>query len=162
MGRTETLETRAFIRLVLGTLTVLGLLTGANVLLILNAVGSDIFTPIQRNIAAVTSEAEVGPRKVSSPVIEINCNKELGTLRVRTQAASVRVIFRNCENIGRILNKSNKNQGDVFPLKGATSTSDFVFLSEGLNSIEVPLGDETQVIEITREVVKTAEPDKAL
>ncbi len=162
MGHTEISETKAYLRLVMGTLSFIGVLTAINVLMILNALGTDVFQPFQRNIAAVTDAIELPSPKVESPIIEINCRKKLDILRVKTKASSARVFFKNCESIGRLINESNQNQGDIFPLKKNLWTSDFIFLNEGKNQIKAAIGDNTQSIEITREVIKPANPNKAL
>lgn len=162
MGRTEMSETRAFIRLVMGTFGVLGLLTAINVLMIMNSLGTNIFKPITRNIAAVAAVEEVIVEEVASPIIEINCRKKLDTVKIITKATSARVFFKNCKEIGRLINESNKNEGDIFPLKKNQWTSDFISLNEGKNSIKAPIGDKTQTIEITRELVKKKTVNKAL
>jgi hypothetical protein len=162
MARSEISETKAFLRLVSGTLTILGLLTAVNVLMIMNSLGTNIFKPITRNIAAVTTVEELPPVKVASPIIEINCLKKLDTVKVVTKASSARVFFKNCQSIGRLINETNRNQGDVFPLKKNQWTSDFINLKEGKNSIKAPIGDNTQTIEITRELIKKKTTNKAL
>lgn len=159
MGQHNMSETKAFLRLVFGTLMVLGLLTAANVLMIMNSLGTDVFKPFQRNIAAVSTTPIVLAEKIRSPIIEINCQKKLDILRVKTKASSARIYFKNCDSIGRIVNESNNNQGDLFPLEKNLWTSDYIFLKEGKNMIKAPLGKETQSIEIVREVSKQKSPE---
>ncbi len=162
MGQTPFNETKAYLRLILGTFSVLAVLTAVNILIILNALGTDVFKPFQRNIAAVSTAPVTIVEKIQSPIVEINCRKKIDVLRVKTKAPSARIFFINCEKVGRLVNQSNQNQGDIFPLKKNLLTSDFIFLNEGENAIIAPIGDSVQRIEITREVTKSSDPDKAL
>ncbi len=162
MGQTQFNETKAYLRLILGTFSVLAVLTAVNVLIILNALGTDVFKPFQRNIAAVSTAPVKIVEKIQSPIIEINCRKKIDVLRVKTKAPSARIFFKNCKQVGRLVNQSNQNQGDIFPLKKNLLTSDFIFLNEGENSIVAPIGESIQRIEITREVTKSPDLDKAL
>jgi hypothetical protein len=145
-------ETRAYLKLVFSTLMALAFLTSLNALIIMDSLGSNIFQPLQRNIAAVTQVEEVEEKGVASPIVEINCKNQRDTLRVRTKASSARLFFKNCELIEELVNTSNKNEGDIFPLKKRQWTSDFIFLQEGENNIQVQLEKKIQHIEITREV----------
>ena len=155
-------ETKAFLRLVLGTFSVLGLLTAANVLMIMNSVGTDIFKPLKRNIASVAPVSKYAPEKIESPTVEINCRKNKKAVKITTKATSARIFFKNCKKIGRLLNESNQNQGDIFPLEANQWTSDFIFLNPGENRIKAPIGKTTQIIEITREIIKKSKANKAL
>ncbi len=162
MGQSEKSETKAYVRLVMGTLTFIGVLTAINILMILNALGTNVFKPLQRNIAAVATKPVIIAEKIQSPIIEINCRKKLDTLRVKTKAPSARVFFKNCKKVGRIINESNQNEGDLFPMKKNLLTSDYIFLNEGKNQIKAPIGEKVQTIEITRESTTKEAANKGL
>lgn len=162
MGKLLSSESKAYLRLVFGTFAVLIAVAALNILIIINSLGTNIFKPIQRNIAAVAAIPEVKPKKIMAPVIEINCRNKKALDSVTTLAPNARFTFKNCKNVGRLINKSNKNQGDIFPLKKNQWTSDYVALSPGKNLITAPLGKETKTIEITRKVVKKVKQNNAL
>ena len=163
MGKKNFSETKAYLRLVLTTLWIISAIAFLNFLIIMNSLGTDIFKPIQRNIAAVTSQGPIMKKiEIVSPIIEINCRNDLKTKTRNTRAHSARVVFKNCKEVGRLINQSNDNQGDVFPLKKHSWTSDYISLKPGLNTITAPLGEKTQTIEITREVIQKLSENKAL
>jgi hypothetical protein len=56
MARKSKSETLSFIRLVSVTLLILGVLTALNTVIILNNLGTEILTPLKRNIASVAEE----------------------------------------------------------------------------------------------------------
>lgn len=163
MGQDDRSETKAFLRLIGTTFWVILGIAFINFLIIMNSLGNDIFKPIQRNIAAVTTVTPIMKKMViQSPTIEIDCTKKIEVHALNTLANSARVTFINCKKVGRLLNASNDNQGDIFPLKKNSWTSDYISLSPGKNRLSAALGDKIQTIEITREVRKKESPDKAL
>lgn len=162
MGPSQTSETKAYIRLVMGTLTMITALTAVNVLIIMNSLGTNLFMPLHRNLASVAAAPVKLAEKVASPIIEINCRKKRDTLHIKTQASSVRLYFNHCRKIGAIINESNNSHGDAFPLKGKAWTSDFIPLQIGDNQVKVDLKNGTQTIEIIRKESIVAATNKAL
>ncbi len=162
MANPENSESRAYLRLVLGTFSFIGVLTALNAVIIMNSVGSNIFKPLQRNIASVSVSQPQIRRAVPAPTVKIDCRERPSKIHLTTLATNTRFVFSHCPSVGRLLNKANNNQGDIFPLKNKIWTSDFIALAPGKNSIIAPLGKTSQVIEITREKPKPPPSNKAL
>ena len=130
--------------------------------MILSSVGNNVFKPLKRNIASVSNQPIAKLKDVHSPIIEIDCKKKSQATKLKTKAVSARVLFKNCKEVGRPINESNQNQGDIFPLKKHHWTSDFIFLKQGSNKIIAPLGEKIQTIEIIRQKTKKLASSKAL
>lgn len=155
-------EQKTFLRLVVWTLTVIGLMTGLNALVIMNSLGTELFQPLKRTLASEKVVTQVIPEKIDSPVIEVNCRLKRKAMKLNTKASSARIIFKNCADVNQITNHSNQNQGHIFPIKKGFLTSDYLFLSPGKNRIEAKLGKSTQVIEINRKISRSNQASKAL
>lgn len=162
MGTQEELEKKAFWRLVRWITGLLVGITGLNILFILNAVGTPIFKPIQRNLALAEQPETIEAFNEPPPLIEVNCLKKNKKISIRTKALNTRLVFQHCKEITEILNETNKNQGSLFSIGKNKWTSDYISLKEGLNKIQATTDKHTQVIEITREVYKKSETPKAL
>ena len=162
MGKLLSKESKAYLRIVGITFGVLAAIAGLNVLIIINSLGTNIFKPIQRNIAAVTQVPQVEIEKIKAPIIEVDCRKKDQKITIETKAPSARFLFKNCKQVGRMINEANQNNGDIFPLKGDKWTSDYIFLKPGINKILAPLKDRTQTIEVTRQIIKKPTSNKAL
>ena len=162
MPSSSTKKKKALVKLSLWTLFILMLTSGLNALFILNSVGSGIFKPAQRSLAAIEDSKMKDDVRAKALVLEVDCRKKIKPLERKTRATSARVHFKNCEKIGRMVNESNHNQGDVFPLNKGLWTSDFIALSPGKNAIKAPIGKAVQVINITREAAQKTDAQKDL
>lgn len=155
-------ETKALIRLFLGTFSVLGLIAAINVAIILDSVGHEVLQPLTRNIASVDLEENPQPVIVKAPIWRVSCQSWSDKLVFRTKAESARLEFNQCPEIHSLINQANQNSGDLFNLKSGPITSDFISLDEGLNKIQVLVGKATKTIEITREPLAPLINDKEL
>ena len=162
MAESNQTDNKTFMRLVLWTLSVLVVMTGLNILFIINSVGTNLFSPLKRNIASVENEEPINLEKFASPIIEINCQVKKARDPILTKASSARVFFKNCAQVDQLVNESNHDQGDLFPLANKEWTSDYLSLSPGQNRIKATIGDDVQIIEIKREIVKKKTSPKAL
>ena len=161
MGRHFSPEKKAYVQIFGWTLFILSLLSSLNFLIIFSSVGPGIDIPFTRNIASA-EEPVVITKDMASPTIELDCKNIPKLLKLNTKAPTARVSFRHCLKVGRIINQSNHNQGDVFALRDDQWTSDFIFLSPGVNQLKIPLNGENYQIEITREMIKATAAKKAL
>lgn len=162
MAKYLSAETKSFLRLFYSTLWVLAGITALNVLIILNSLGSNVFKPLQRNIASVAPAPVVEEEMVPATVVIIDCKMQKLPNAIDTQSNQARFHFLNCDEVGRVINQANKNQGDIFPLGPKEWTTDFIQLSEGSNQMTVPLGGKPQSIEIKREIASKSDTTKGL
>jgi hypothetical protein len=95
-------------------------------------------------------------------LIEINCSESRKTVRLTTKAPNTRILFKNCATPETVVNTTNNNQADFFPLKNQQWTSDFIPLSEGQNQLQARWGESIQTIEIKREILKKGGLNEAL
>ncbi len=162
MARKSKSETLSFLRLVSVTLLVLGVLTALNTVIILNNLGTEILTPLKRNIASVAEKKKNEDLFAPAITLRWNCKKQNKLEPHITNADQVRLEFYECEKPERPINQANNSQADLFPINKNSWTSDFLPLSPGKNKIAFKVGKKSQVIEITRDTPSPQVADKAL
>ena len=135
-------------------------LTSFNFLFVLHRVGPGLNSTLSRGLASVPAVDKSGP-EFQTPLIGINCAQLKKLKNISTKAPTARIKMSNCDNIKSIVNTTNRNQADLFPLSAKEWTSDFIFLNHGSNQLVVHLSGKDYVIEITREKEKLNSP-KAL
>lgn len=162
MARTRKSETLSYIRLVSITLLVLGVLTALNTVIILNNLGTEILSPLKRNIASVAEKENTEEISVPAITLSWNCAKEKTWEPQTTTADQIRLEFHKCKKPERPINKANDSQADLFPINKNSWTSDFLPLSLGKNKLAFKIGKDTHVIEITRNTSSPELEDKAL
>ncbi len=155
-------ETKSYIKLVTGTLAFIGLISAINILIILNSVGSEIFKPLQRNIASVSNETSTEETLTPSLLIEFDCKKNQMIAKTQTLSGNLRLLFHSCKKVSRPANLTNNSQADLFSIGNQAWTSDFISLSPGENKVSFQYGKRTQIIEIIRETIKESTDNKAL
>ena len=154
MASSPTNEKRVISQLVLKIFCFLGGLALLNAFIMVETVGHRAFKPLGREVASLSKppkEEIIG----DTLLIPINCELSPQPLSLQTKASMVRLLFENCPRVGRPLNPQNQSQGDLFQLSKNQWTSDFIFLSEGQNRLEMKLGKNKQIIEINRENKKS-------
>lgn len=161
MGRSSSPEKKAYFQIFAWTFTILAILPCINFLIIISSVGSGIEIPFAREIASA-EETPAPTEDMHSPNIQLNCKNLSSKLSFSTKAPTARLSFEGCKSVSRIVNKTNKSQGDVFALNDNQWTSDFIFLHHGPNKLKVSLDGKSYPIEITREVIKISAAKKAL
>jgi hypothetical protein len=147
-------EGKAFLRIVFTTVFILTFMTGLNFLFIFNSMGANPFAPIERTIASIPEIKTNTKEKITTPVIEVNCQVPVDNLAINTKSYSVRIVFKNCPTVTSLINQSNNNESDLFPVDKNSWTTDFIVLKSGQNSLLAQWEKSKQMIEIYREKLK--------
>ena len=153
-------EKSATFKLVTWSFSIVVGLAAINSFIIVSSVGTNL-NPFEREVASVPPIQKVNEELIS-PTIEYDCKNVIPNFQITTKAPTIRVQFKGCKSVGRVTNKSNKNQGDVFFLPNEDWTSDFIFISHGKNAISIPVDSKIHTINIIRSKVIPESAQKAL
>lgn len=154
-------EKKALFQITMWTVSIIVVLTLFNFLFVLHTVGPGLHASFSRNIASVP-KAELTAEDFKTPVVHVNCDDRKNYKQIVTKAPTARIKIIGCGDIESITNRTNKNQADLFPLSKKEWTSDFIFLSPGVNQLAVQRAGEDYLIEITREKDQAKDQNTAL